>query len=198
MGTIAIGWRSGMTTNGAKTSAPTWSDAKAMLANFDRTGLIALLKDLHALNPQNRAFLQARLSLGAAPLAPYKATIARWICPDVMRGQNTSVAKAKMAIADYRKASGLAEGLAELSVFYCEQAASLLSYCGIDDDGYFIALVRMYGQALSLTSNLPTVEKEGKLQRLDAVRASFAKVGFGVKDAMDQLWLENVDDVALE
>lgn len=74
MGTIAIGRRSGTKTNGAKTSAPTWIDAKATLASFDRAGLIGLLKDLHALNPQNRPFLQARLALGAAPLAPYKAT----------------------------------------------------------------------------------------------------------------------------
>ena len=187
-----------MTTIGAENSAPTWSDAKAMLANFDRAGLIGLLKDLHGLNPENRAFLQARLSLGTDPFAPYKAAIARWICPDVTRGQNTSVAKAKKAIADYRKATGLPAGMAELSVFYCEQAADLLSYCGIDDDGYFTALVRMYGQALCLTSNLPAAEKENRLQRLDAVRASFADVGWGVKDAMDELWLEHVDDAAPE
>ena len=155
-----------MTTRGEIKPAPTWSDAKATLVNLDRAGLIGLLKDLHGLNPENRAFLQARLSLGADPLAPYKATIARWICPDVTRGQNTSVAKAKKAIADYRRATGLPKGMAELSVVYCEQAADLLSHCGIDDDGYFAALVRMYGQALS-----PDVEPVRSRERKQASAA---------------------------
>ena len=187
-----------MATTSKTNRQPTWNDTKAMLVNFDRPGLIGLLKDLHALNPENRAFLQARLALGADPLAPYKASIARWICPDVTRSQNTSVAKAKKAIADYRKATGLPEGMAELSIFYCEQAADLLSFCGMDDDGYFNALVRMYGQALSITSALPATEKAIRLQRLDAVRAALAGVGWGVKDAMDELWLEYENDDAPE
>ena len=39
-----------------------------------------------------------------------------------MKGQNVSVAKAKKAISDYKKATGLPQGVAELSVFYCEEA----------------------------------------------------------------------------
>jgi hypothetical protein len=178
--------------------SPTWNDAKATLSSFDRAGLIGLIKDLYALNSENRAFLQARLALGIDPLAPYKGTIARWICPDVTRGEDTSIAKAKKAISDYRKATGLPEGMAELSVFYCEQAASLISYCGIEDEGYFNALVRMYEQALSATSSLLAAEKAMRLQRLDAVRAALADVGWGVKDAMDELWIEYANDDATE
>ena len=185
----------------AKTSkaqrAPAWSDIKAMLVNFDRSGLIGLLKDLHTLNQDNRAFLHARLALGLDPLAPYKSTIARWICPDVVRGQNTSVARAKKAIADYRKAAGSPEGMSELSIFYCEQAADLLSLCGMEDDGYFNALVRMYGQALSITSGLPATGKTIQLQRLDGVRKAFTNVGWGVKDAMDALWHEHLNDAPI-
>ena len=36
----------------------TCSDLKAELAQFDRSGLLGLLKDLHALRPENRAFLE--------------------------------------------------------------------------------------------------------------------------------------------
>ena len=88
--------------------------------------------------------------------------------------------------------------MAELSVYYCEQAADLSTFCGIDDDGYFTALLRMHGQALPLTSSRPAAEKANPLQRLDAVRAQFADVGWGVQDAMDELWLEHVDDAAPE
>ncbi len=94
-----------MATPGKTNRASTWNDTKAMLVNFDRSGLVGLLKDLHALHPENRAFLQARLALGADPLAPYKATIARWICPDVTAARTPR--SLKKAIADYRKATGL-------------------------------------------------------------------------------------------
>ena len=32
--------------------------------------------------------------------SPFKATISRWVCPDVTRNQNISVSKAKKAISD--------------------------------------------------------------------------------------------------
>ena len=91
------------------------------LVQFDRAGLVGLLGDLHSLSRDNQAFFHARLGLGADSLAAYKRTISRWIYPDLSRDQRISVAKAKKAIADYRKAIGLPEGVAELSVFYCEK-----------------------------------------------------------------------------
>jgi hypothetical protein len=48
----------------------TWNDVKAELLQFDRTGLLGLLKDLYALRPENRAFLAARFGIGRDPLAP--------------------------------------------------------------------------------------------------------------------------------
>src|SRR5438128_1413600 len=128
-------------------TVPSWSDVKAKLARFDRASLVVILNDLYSLSRDNQAFLHARLGLGADPLVPYKQTISRWICPDLSRNQPVAVAKAKKAISDYRKAIGLAEGVAELSVFYCEQAVRLLTECGMEDEGYFAALVRMFDQA---------------------------------------------------
>ena len=182
-----------MATNKTRT-APTWSEVKAKLALFDRAGLVGLLSDLHSLSRDNQAFLHARLGLGPDPLAPYKATISRWIYPDLIRGQVISVAKAKKAISDYRKAIGLPAGVAELSVFYCESAARLLSECGMEDEGYFTALVRMFDQALVVFAKLDPSERRALLQRLDAVRSIPAAVGWGVKDAMDELWAEHVGE----
>lgn len=36
-----------------KSRETTWNDIKAELAQFDRPGLLGLLKDLHALRPEN-------------------------------------------------------------------------------------------------------------------------------------------------
>lgn len=72
---------------------PNWSAAKAELEQCDRSALMGLVKNLFALSPDNSAFIAARLGLGADPLAPYRKTISRWIRPDVVRGQDVSVAK---------------------------------------------------------------------------------------------------------
>jgi len=99
---------------------PTWSDLKRQLVDLDRRALLGLIQDLYTASKNNQAFLHARFALGEDALNPYKATIDRWVCPDVMRNQDISVAKAKQAISEYKKAIGCPEGLAELTVFYCE------------------------------------------------------------------------------
>ena len=90
-----------------KKDAPTWSDAKGKLADFDRPGLLRLVQDLYTANKDNQTFLHARFGLGDDMLKPYRATIDRWLWPDVFKNQDTSVAKAKKAISDYKKAIGL-------------------------------------------------------------------------------------------
>jgi len=112
---------------------PTWSDLNGRLTEFDRPALIGLIQDLYTANKDNQAFLHARFALGEDVLKPYKADIESWVCPDVMGNDDISVANAKKAIADYRKAIGLPEGLAELTVFYCESCMNFLGSCGMDD-----------------------------------------------------------------
>jgi hypothetical protein len=100
-------------------SKPTWTDVKAELARLDRPGLLALIQDLYAAHKDNQNFLHARFGLGEDVLQPYKETLDRWLWPDVLRNQDTSVVKAKQAISSYKKAVGDSMGLAELMVFYC-------------------------------------------------------------------------------
>jgi hypothetical protein len=177
-----------------KKTMPNWNEVKAKLALCDCAGLVRLISDLHGLSRDNQAFLHARLGLGPDPLAPYKATISRWIYPNLHRGQAVSIAKAKKAIADYRKAIGLPDGVAELSVFYCERATQLISECSYEDEGYFTSLVRMFDQALSVVATLDPSVRLTLLQRLDAVRSISRAVGWGVKDVMDELWVEHISE----
>lgn len=171
-----------------KKNAPSWSDVKAKLTDFDRAGLLGLVQDLYAASKDNQAFLHARLGIGDDPLKPYKATISRWVCPDVMRNQDISVAKAKKAIADYKKAIGRPEGLAELSVYYCEEVCAFLGYCGMDDEGYYSALARMFEQALKATMALPKPQRDELLDRLEDVRVAGQDYGWGVGDDFNWLW----------
>ena len=173
---------------------PSWIDVKAKLAAFDRAGLLSLVQDLYAASKDNQAFLRARLHLGDDVLEPYKATIDRWLWPDVFKNQDTSVAKAKKAVADYKKASGTAEGLAELMVFYCERAAGFSCDVGMDEEAYLSALVRMFEQALRTIATLPQVQRSTLWARLDVVRDRSHNIGYGVGDDMDALLAEHGGD----
>lgn len=172
---------------------PSWRDVKAELERFDRAGLLRLLKDLHEVSRDNQAFLNARLGLGAAPLVPYKRMISRWIAPDLMKGQHISVAKAKKAISDYKKALGHPKGVAELSLFFCEEAVGLLLWCEIEDESYYAVLVRMFNQALTAICALPEAEGASFLERLDHLRSKASQFGWGVKDAFDESWFTVVE-----
>lgn len=178
-----------------KKSTPSWSDVKTKLADFDRAGLIGLVQDLYAASKDNQTFLRARFGLGDDVLQPYKVTIDRWLWPDAFKNQAPSVAKAKKAIADYKKAVGQPDGLAELMVFYCERATGFSNDIGLQDEGYFDALVRMFEQALKAIAALPDAVRPALLERLNVVRNISHNFGYGVGDDMDELLAEHgVDD----
>ena len=172
----------------SKNASPTWSDVRTALLYFDRAGLRGLVQDLYAASKDNQAFLHARLGLGHDQLQPFKACISNWICPDVINNQAISVSKAKKAIADYKKAIGRPEGMAELSIFYCEEAFGFLESCSMEDESYFAALIRMYGRSLDLVSSLPPAKRATYLDRLDKLRSRGRHIGWGVEEELNNLW----------
>ena len=174
-------------TKGQSRSQPTWTDVKAKLADFDRAALLGLIQSLYSAHKDNQMFLHSRFGLGGDVLEPYKKIIDRWLWPDVMRNQDTSVSQAKRAISDYKKAVGDPEGVAELMVFYCEQAAGFCHDIYSDDEGFFDALVRMFEQALKLANAISPDRKNDLLSRLDRVRTISHDFGYGVGDSMDFL-----------
>ena len=168
-------------------SQPTWAAVKAKLASFDRLALIGLIQDLYTADRGNQVFLHARFGLGEDVLKSYKEALDRWLWPDVLRNQDTSVAKAKQTISSYRKAVGAPAGLAELMVYYCETAAGFSSDIGLQDEDFFDALVRMFEQALKVTLELPPRDCDAMVIRLDRVRTGSHNLGYGVGDDMDFL-----------
>ena len=145
-----------------KKTAPSWTNFNSRLADLDHAGLLRLVQDLYAASKDNQAFLRARLHLGEDVLQPFKEAIDRWLWPEVFRKQDTSVANAKKALAENKKASGTADGLAELMVFYCERASGFSCDVGLDDEAYLSALVRMFEQALKAAATLPETQQIGR------------------------------------
>ena len=81
--------------------------------------------------------------------SPYKAIISRSINPDLVKNQTASVSKAKKAITDYDKAIGFPDGLAELSIFFCEEAFSFVEGCSFSDERYLVALIHKYDRSVT-------------------------------------------------
>ena len=148
---------------------------------------MGLIQDLYAAQKDNRTFLHTRFGLGEDVLKPYKETLDRWLSPDVLRNQDVSVAKAKKAISDYRKAVGEPAGLAELMVLYCENAVGFSNDVGYQDGDYFYAVVQMFEEALNLTHQLPAGDRDALTVRLFRVRTSSQHLGFGLTGALDSL-----------
>ena len=108
----------------------------------------------------------------------------------MLKNQDTSVAKAKKAIADYKKAIGKPDGLPELMVFYCERASGFSNATGLQDEGYFDALVRMFEQALKTIAGLAQEQRQPLWERLRAVHRIGRNFGYGVSDDMGDLLVE--------
>jgi hypothetical protein len=113
------------------------------------------------------------------------------VCPDVFERQTYSVAKAKKAISDYKKAVGAPQGLVELMTLYCEEAGSFCTAVGVDDEGFYDALVRMFDQTLKSVAKLEPAARPPFLERLEKVFNCFDVFGWRAGDAIDNLWTES-------
>ena len=173
--------------NAKKKPRASWSDVKAKIAHFDQSAMLALIHDLYAANKDNQVFLHARFSLGEDALKPYKATIRRWLCPDVFKNQDFLVSKAKKAVSDYKKAVGVPAGVAELAVYSCECAAEFFVEFGAQDEGSADALVRLFANALALVVKLDLDVAQPMLARLMEVSEDSQQFGYGVGEEMGQL-----------
>jgi hypothetical protein len=69
---------------------PTGSDVKAHLATMDRTGLMALIRDLYDLDALNRRALHARFASDGTTFNQYRRLVRTAVFPDPLTGTNQS------------------------------------------------------------------------------------------------------------
>jgi hypothetical protein len=105
------------------------------------------------------------------------------------RVQQAGYVRSEGQTSHFQLQEGVGEpaGLAELMVFYCEQASGFASDVGYQDESYFNALVRMFEQALMIVTTLPASSRDALVARLDRVRSISHKCGYSVGDDMDSI-----------
>ena len=169
---------------------PSWSDIKKAIAGYDRAALVGLISDLYASSAQNKTFLHARFSEGTDALKPFLKIIEDSLYPDVYKNKPIQIAKAKKAISDYTKAAGEPTGILELMVFFVETGTEFTVNFGDIDEGFYLALERMFSKALDLAVSMDMSIRDEYYERVAAIVVRASNVGWGFSDALDEMFRE--------
>ncbi len=107
-----------------------WSKLKTHLQHLDKEELLLLLRDLYALNADNKVFLSSRF-LAATPeemAAPYRRIIRQVCNPD--RGMpSLQLGAARKALNDFKKACADSLLLIDFMLFYCYCSGIMSANC---------------------------------------------------------------------
>jgi hypothetical protein len=125
-----------------------WKKIKNELQELPREKLIVLLKGLHDLSPQNKAWLQGRtvpMAQDKGYLEEYKKKIVNAIYnpnrkfPDMPRFRD-----AKKVISEYKKATRDLRGTLDLMLTYVERGHAFTNDFGDIDEPFYNALLNMF------------------------------------------------------
>jgi hypothetical protein len=169
-----------------QTKREKWSDVKARLEAFDRTGLVSLLRDLYDASVANRRFLHSRLTPGSRAIEKYRRLVADAIYPDPLSTRRISVRDAAAAIVEYRRSTGDASGTVDLMLTLVEAGTEQAADLGYGDEAYFNALqIRLDAVAKEFAS-LPADVRAKVRARLGHIQTRARAVGWGWSDAVDE------------
>ena len=172
--------------------APTWSRLKPHLSALDRDALLALLRDLYALNVDNKVFLATRF-LAASPeelAAPYRRIVKHVFNPD--RGvPSLQLAAARKALNDFRKACADPFQVIDFMLFYVEQGVICTNSYGDISAPFYESLLSVYNNAAKLASKLtaPTMIEQFRPRFAKIVRDT-GNIGWGFHDGLEEIYWE--------
>ncbi len=88
-----------------RNQTPKWGDVRRTLASKSQRELLNLIRDLYALQPEVKAFIDARYVVSTVNLKPYQRTIQESLNPDVIHDEDLDLERGQKAIRDYQKAA---------------------------------------------------------------------------------------------
>ncbi|HEV2438179.1 MAG TPA: hypothetical protein VG077_19475 [Verrucomicrobiae bacterium] len=172
-----------------------WQSIRQRLNDWSKPALIALVKDLYEVSPDNRDFLHARFQADESPgaaLEKYRRKIVEQFFPPRDDGK-LKLGEARKAIRDYRKATGNLEGTIDLMLTYVENGTEFTQEFGDINESFYNSLesvLNEMAQLLMAEGREFYPKFRERAQRL-ATRAD--GIGWGYGDALrDQVYqLEN-------
>jgi hypothetical protein len=135
-----------------------WSDIRKILQSSSQTELVELIKKLHELSPENKAFLRTHLMPGQGDpefLAECRQKIIKAIYPPVKFPDYPRFGEARKILRTYTKTTGDLHGSVDLMLIYVETGTRYTNDFGDIDERFYEALVKMLDEALETIQKAP-------------------------------------------
>ena len=181
-----------------KSAKITWKDVKAILVKSNPDGLLALIQQLYALSENNQRFIHTRYGLGDL-LRPFKEQIEANISPDVMASdEEFSIARARKAISEYRKATDDSVGTLDLMIYFVECGTRHTLEYGNMWEEYYDSLESMFARAVKALREMDAKTVRVFLPRLENLVRDTNGMGWGYHDSLMDALLETFPDADIE
>ena len=165
-----------------------WSAVRPRLVAWEKSALLALVKELYDAAAENRDFIEARClpEDGGAILEKYRRKIVEQFFP--ARGEGKlKLGEARKAIRDFRKATRDVPGTAELLMAYVENGTRFTQEYG-DIDERFYSSVESALDELAVLLRGPAREMYPQFrERLAKVEQMTDGIGWGFHDFIAEL-----------
>jgi hypothetical protein len=168
-------------------SKQSWKDIKQAISGWSEKQFTGLVQDLYRLNPENAAFLNARLLAADAAtttLTPYKKRIRTAVSPDQPWKQDVRLSEGRKAISEFKKANGNTRDTLTLMSYYVQCGNDFTLEFGDIDERFYDSMSSMVRQIKEALINeqdqaladeiLPLLENE--FERIDG------QMGWGYPD----------------
>ncbi len=163
-----------------------WSAARQHLTTWEKSALLALVKDLYEAAAENRDFIQARCNAeesGGEALEKYRAKIAEQFFSKRDHGMGAlKLGEARKAIRDYRKATGNIHGTAELLMTYVENGTRFTHQYGDIDERFYSSVESALDELAALLRGEAREIYPQFTDRLAEVERMASGIGWGFCD----------------
>src|SRR5262245_56215444 len=169
------------------TKRPRWRDVKESLDKMDRTGLMALIRELYDVDGLNRRVLHARFAPDRTTIDEYRRLVRSAVFPDPFSQRPIRLRDATATIREYTRATGDVAGTIDLMIVFVEAGTEQAADLGYGDDSYFAALERKVNEILRLIEKLPDTEQRAPTDRLARLGEYQDAIGWGYGDFLSDV-----------
>ena len=163
---------------------------KKQLIDMDKHELVALIGELAHLNKDNQAYLEAKMARPSEiPRAAeyYKQIIKNEFFPPRGFG-NLKLRKVKRAISDFKKATGDAQAVIDLKVYYVENGTRFTSEYGDIDERFYSSMESMFKDVIDTLNKMGDTELTDTFRpRLQAIVENAEGIGWGYYDNLSDM-----------
>ena len=173
-----------------------WSRLKPHLQHLGKDALLVLVRDLYALNADNKVFLTTRF-LAASPdelAAPYRRVVKQVFNPD--RGlPSLRLGAARKALNDFKKACADQLQIIDFMLFYVEQGVICTNSYGDINAPFYESLLSVYRGAAELTGKIgDTVVIERFRPRFAQIVRDTGNIGWGFHDGLEEIYWDRLPE----